>query len=512
MCPKPREQNVDIQLDRDSNLPLYLQIRDQLRAAIARGDVVEGQRLPPERRLAEQLKVNRTTVVNAYRELAADGLVEGYVGRGTVVRWTDARLPQASGIRPMAWAQQFSTAFQWSGQALGQEAADLAAEPGVISLASGVPAPELYPLDAFRTAGNRFLDGQIRDLLAHCPVEGFQPLRQWLADRLNADGARLGAENVLITSGSTQGLALVSTALIEPGDEVAVETPSSLAALQCFTLARARLLGVPLDEDGLRTDILDSLLERHHPKFLYTLPTFQNPTGITLAHARREQLIRLAEKRALPIVEDDPYSTLYFDAPPPPQLKVLDEYGYVIYVGTLSKLLFPGLRLGWIAAPRPVIERLALVKRNTDLFANILAQGAAWQFLTGLDWPAYLVGLRTAYRRRRDIMLEALRRHAPAGLRWRAPAGGFYIWAHLPAGVSAQSVLAEAHQTGVAFLPGEPFCVDGSGRGSVRLTFSYAPESDLEEGIRRFAQALAGVLRRRGEGRTRSIVATRTVV
>jgi 2-aminoadipate transaminase len=503
---------VNIQLDRGSDLPLYLQIHNQLRDAIVRGDLVEGQRLPPERQLARRLEVNRTTVVNAYRELAADGLVEGHVGRGTVVCWTDAHPSQPSGARPLAWSQQFSSAIQWSGQALVQEAADLSAEPGVISLASGVPAPELYPLDAFRTACNDFLSGPVRDLLANCPVEGFQPLRQWLADWLNSLGAHVSAENVLITAGSTQGLALVSAALIEPGDEVAVELPSSLAALQSFSLARARLLGVPLDGDGLRTDILAEMLERHRPKFLYTLPTFQNPTGATLSLARRQQLLHQAEQHGLPIVEDDPYSALYFDAPPPPPLKAFDQYGYVIYIGTFSKLLFPGLRLGWIAAPRPVIERLALVKRNTDLFANTLAQGAAWHFLSGLDWTAYLLRLRAAYRQRRDAMLEALRRHAPVGLRWQIPAGGFYVWAHLPEGISAQSVLAQAHQTGVAFLPGEPFCVDGSGRGSVRLNFSYAPTEDIEEGIRRFAQALSEALRRRHEGHGAPVVATRTVV
>ncbi len=504
---------MNIQLDRASPLPLYLQIRNQLRDAIVRGDLVEGQQLPPERQLARRLAVNRTTVVNAYRDLAADGLVEGHVGRGTVVCWNDAHPSSTDGARHLAWSQQFSSVTQWSGQALVQEAADLSAAPGVISLASGVPAPELYPLDAFRTACEDFLgSGSVRDLLATCPVEGFQPLRQWLADWLNSLGARVGVENVLITAGSTQGLALVAAALIEPGDEVAVELPSSLAALQSFSLARARLLGVPLDGDGLRTDIFDEMMQRHRPKFLYTLPTFQNPTGATLSLARRQQLLDQAAQHGVPIVEDDPYSALYFEEPPPPPLKAFDRFGHVIYIGTFSKLLFPGLRLGWVVAPRPVIERLALVKRNSDLFANTLAQGAAWRFLSNLDWNEYLLRLRAAYRWRRDAMLEALHLYAPAGLRWQAPAGGFYVWAHLPEGVSAQSVLAQAHQTGVAFLPGEPFCVDGSGRGSVRLNFSYAPAEDIDEGVRRFAQALSEALRRRQEGRGAPIVTTRTVV
>jgi 2-aminoadipate transaminase len=503
---------VNFQLDRHSDVPLYLQIRNQLRDAIVRGDLAEGERLPPERQLAGRLDVNRTTVVNAYRELAADGLVEGFVGRGTIVCWSDAQPSQSSGVRPLAWSQQFSSTTQWPGQALVQEAADLSAEPGVISLASGVPAPELYPLDEFRVACDDFLSGSVRDLLANCPVEGFQPLRQWLADWLNGLGANVSTENVLVTAGSTQGLALVSAALIDPNDEVAVEAPSSLAALQSFSLARARLLGIPLDADGLRTDVLGEMLERHRPKFLYTLPTFQNPTGATLSLARRQLVLRQAEKQGLPIVEDDPYSALYFDAPPPPPLKAFDQYGYVIYIGTFSKLLFPSLRLGWIAAPRPVIERLAIAKRNTDLFANTLAQGATWHLLSRLDWNAYLLRLRAAYRQRRDAMLEALRRHAPLGLSWQTPAGGFYIWVHLPEGVSAQSVLAQAHQTGVAFLPGEPFCVDGSGRGSVRLNFSYAPMEDIETGVQRFAQAVSDVIRRRREAAGTGIVATRTVV
>jgi 2-aminoadipate transaminase len=499
---------MDIGIERDSDISLYMQIRNQIREAILRGDITEGHHLPPERHLAARLGVNRTTVVNAYRDLAADGLVEGHVGRGTIVSWPYV---EDAPNRPMAWAQQFVSQPQWPHAALVQEVAELAAQPGVVSFAGGIPTPELYPMDELRQACRDFLlDGGV-DLLANCPTEGFYPLRQWLAGWLAEQEIETSADHILITSGSTQGLDLVCRALIEPDDEVIVEIPTSMTAHQCLYAARSRFIGVPLGAGSTRLETLQETLNRHRPKFIYVLPTFQNPTGLTLSSERRARLLSLAQEYGVPVIEDDPYSLLSYEELAPAPLKALDRGGHVVHLGTFSKLLFPGLRLGWIVAPEPVIARLARIKRNADLFTNTLAQGSAWHLLQRFDWSRYLEGLRVAYRERRDVMVDALRRYCPPGLHWQEPGGGFYLWVCLPEALLARNLLAEAHQTGVSFLPGDPFCVDGGGRRAIRLNFSYANQSDIEEGIKRLGQAMSNLLERQQEWPNRP-TATRAIV
>lgn len=507
-----REQrSVEIRIERDSDIPLYMQIAEQIRVAVLRGDIADGQRLPPERRLAEQLGINRTTVVNAYRELAASGIVEGHVGRGTIITSVRGEDSQSPAVRPMAWGQHFVRQPQWAHATLVQEAADLAAQPGIISLAGGIPAPQLYPLDAFRQGCDDFLRKGSLDLLANCPTEGFLPLRQWLADWVGSHGIDASAHHILITSGSTQGIDLIARLLVEQDDEVVIENPTSLGIRQCFSSLRARTIGIPLDSDGMRVDVLRDVLNHHRPKLIYTLPTFQNPTGVSLSTARRAELIGIARERGIPIVEDDPYSDLSYGTPPPAPLKALDEGGHVIYIGTFSKVLFPGLRLGWVVAAEPVVQQLARLKRNVDLFSSTLAQGSLWYFLREFDWQEHLRKLCTTYRQRRDGMIAALRRHCPPGLHWETPAGGFYFWVQLPENVPARELLAEAQRSGVAFLPGEPFCDDNEGQHAIRLNFSYVELPDIERGIRRLGEAISNVLERR-QGESVPPPATRAIV
>jgi len=501
---------MDIRIDREADAPLYIQIRNHIREAIRRGDLANGQRLPPERELAARLGVNRTTVVNAYRELAADGLVEAHVGRGTIV--SQPWLEEVSGrsVRPVNWVQQFAAQPQWPHAALVQEVAELAAQPGVISFAGGVPTPELYPVDALRQAASEFL-GSASAWLANCPTEGLPPLRQWLSEWMGAVGIHTTPDHILITTGATQSLDLIARAFIEPDDAVVVEMTTPLGAYQRFHDARARLIGVPLDGGGMRTEALADELSRHRLKFIYTLPTFQNPTGLILEPTRRIEVLRLAGEYGVPVIEDDPYSALSYDGPAPPPLKALDEHGHVIYLGTFSKMLFPGLRLGWVVAPRPVVERLARIKQGTDLFTGTLAQGIALHYLRSVDWQSYLDKLRAAYRLRRDTMVQALRRYGPPGLRWRTPQGGFYLWVNLPEGCPARRLLAEAGRAGVAFLPGEAFCVESDGQHAIRLNFSYASLEDIDEGIRRLSQALSNVLARQCDWADRP-ASTRVIV
>jgi DNA-binding transcriptional MocR family regulator len=489
-----------LQLRRDSRTPLYLQIRNQLREMILDGTLSEGSRLPPERKMAAALGVNRSTVVNAYRELAADGLVEGHVGRGTIVRrpsLAPSQPPAHLIAHPLLWAEYFVPRPEGGRDPLLRDLMALLARADTISFAAGVPAPELYPLDDFRQAIDHVLSTAGLILLQPCPVEGYYPLRQTIAQRLASRGATVRAENVLIVTGSQQGLDLIARAFLRAGDEVVVEAPTYLGALQIFTAAGARLLGVPLDKEGMRPDVLENTLIRYRPKLIYTLPTFQNPSGRTMSPRRRLQLLELAHRHRVPIVEDDPYGELYYTKQAPSPLLASDQDGYVIYLSTFSKILFPGLRLGWVAAPRPVIERLSQIKQLADLHCSTLIQGAVQEFCQRGALDRHLEGVRDLYRQRRDAMLAALADVAPAGLEWDEPQGGFNLWCRLPPGVKARQLMAEAARQRVAIVPGEVFYPDGGGQEEMRLNFSYPPVAQIQEGVQRLGVALTALVKKR---------------
>jgi len=496
-----------LHLDRDSRTPLYLQIRNQLREMILDGTLSEGSRLPPERKMAVALGVNRSTVVNAYRELAADGLVEAHVGRGTTV----CRPPGGTGwqpfdsaqgrlvlqTQPLVWGEYFVPRPEGGRDPLLRDLTALLARADTISFAAGIPAPELYPLDDFRQAMAHVLTSAGQTLLQPCPVEGYYPLRQTIAQRMAGRGATLRAENILVVTGCQQGLDLIARAFLWAGDEVVVEAPSYLGALQIFGAAGARLLGVPLDEEGMRLDILENLLARYRPKLIYTLPTFQNPSGRTMSPGRRLRLLELARRYRVPIVEDDPYGELYYTEYPPSPLLALDQDGYVIYLSTFSKILFPGLRLGWVAAPRPVIERLSQIKQLADLHCSTLIQGAVHEFCQRGALDRHLDRVRDLYRQRRDAMLSELSQYGPAGLEWDEPQGGFNLWCRLPPGLKARHVMAEAARQGVAVVPGEVFYPDGGGQEEIRLNFGCLPVALIEEGVRRLGLAMTALLKKR---------------
>jgi DNA-binding transcriptional MocR family regulator len=497
-----------LRLDRDSRTPLYLQIRNQLREMILDGTLSEGSRLPPERKMAVALGVNRSTVVNAYRELAADGLVAAHVGRGTTVCRPPLPLTTQSPNHllphPLVWSEYLVPRLEEGRDPLLRDLMALLTRPDTISFAAGIPAPELYPLDDFRQAMTQVLNTAGQALLQPCPVEGYYPLRQTIARRMADRGATFRAENILIVTGSQQGLDLIARAFLRAGDEVVVEAPSYLGALQIFSAAGARLLGVPLDEEGMRLDVLENILIRYRPKLIYTLPTFQNPSGRTMAPRRRLRLLELARRHRVPIVEDDSYGELYYTGQPPSPLLALDQDGYVIYLSTFSKILFPGLRLGWVAAPRPVIERLSQIKQLADLHCSTLIQGAVHEFCQRGALDKHLDHVRDLYRQRRDAMLAALRHvedtalinHGPAGLEWDEPQGGFNLWCRLPSGLKARQLMAEAARQSVALVPGEVFYPDGGGQEEMRLNFSCPPVALIEEGVQRLGVALTTLMRR----------------
>jgi DNA-binding transcriptional MocR family regulator len=490
-----------IALDRSSGLPLYRQICQHLREAIQTGELSEGTRLPTERALASELGVNRTTVMNAYNELASEGLIEGHVGRGTLVRRSHfGYFGENFEDEPSSWLLGLPAGER---EILGPDAlmlselASMSERKEIISLAPGNPAPDLLPAEMLRTIFAEGLLSARQSALGYCPVEGLHSLRRAIAASMRKRGVAVDAQHILILSGSTQGIGLISRFLLNPGDEVVVEVPTYLGAIQTFRALNARVIGVPTDSEGIRVDLLESVLARHRPRLIYTIPTFQNPTGTMMSQDRRRRLLLLAKRYQTPILEDDPYGEIYFEEKQPSPLKALDNSGQVVYLSTYSKILAPGLRVAWLAAPEPMIERLSLHKQVFDLNTNALGQWAVSEILRRDMLNDHLTMIRQQYRQKRDLMLKAIAEHWPTDVRVNRPNGGFHLWCRLPGDMRSRSLLREAANEKVAFIIGEPFHVDGGGQQNLRLSFAYPEIDRIEEGVRRMGNAMKRLLARR---------------
>jgi 2-aminoadipate transaminase len=397
------------------------------------------------------------------------------------------------------WTDRFAQRTGRMTSSAIRELLKLVEDPEMISFAGGMPAPELFPREELEQAAIRVLEEQGHLALQYGATEGCRPLRELLVRHMARYGIEVGTENVLVTTGSQQALDLVGKLLLNPGDRVVVEEPTYLGALQAFTAYQAEYLPVPIDEDGMRMDLLEAAL-RAAPKFVYVLPNFQNPSGVTLSLPRRRRLVELAAHYGTPIVEDDPYGQLRYDGTHLPPIVKLDAdlhgngagrfRGAVLYLGTLSKTLAPGLRIGWVVAPAEIVARLAQMKQGADLHTSTFAQMVAYETARGGFLDRHVRRLRDAYRARRDAMLAALARHLPPGVRWTRPQGGLFLWVTLPSTLDAATVLAEALAAKVAFVPGASFHARGGGAATMRLNFSYCTPEVIEEGIRRLGAVL----------------------
>jgi 2-aminoadipate transaminase len=399
------------------------------------------------------------------------------------------------------WTQRYAQRTQRMQSSAIRELLKLTDRPEMISFAGGLPAPEVFPVSAFQEACQRVLAERGPQALQYSTTEGYPPLRDMIARHTARYGIVVGPENILLTTGSQQALDLIGKIFINPGDRLLVERPTYVGALQAWNAYQAEYITVALDEEGLQTDGLEAAL-RAGPKFIYVLPNFHNPAGVTLALHRRQRLVELAERYGVPLIEDDPYGQLRYEGEHLPALVVLDAQmrmqgtppysGNVLYLSTFSKTLAPGLRLGWIVAPVDVIRRLVQAKQGVDLHTSTLTQMIAYEVARGGFLDRHVQTIRAVYRERRDTMLAALREHFPVAVRWTTPQGGLFLWVSLPDGVDAAEILPSAIAEKVAFVPGASFCADGSGHNTLRLNFSNATPERIVEGIRR----LGGVLHR----------------
>jgi len=371
-----------------------------------------------------------------------------------------------------------------------RELLKLTEQPDFISFAGGLPAPESFPVAEVAAAVQAILHDRGPQSLQYGATEGYRPLRELIARRTSTDGHVVSVENVLITSGSQQALDLLGKVFLDVGDRVLLESPTYLAVLQAWNAYEATYLELPLDEAGLDPAALEPAL-RGEPKFLYCVPNFQNPTGVTLSLARRQRLVALAAAHGMPLVEDDPYGSLRFEGDALPSLlTIAGAVGGVIQLSTFSKTLAPGLRVGWVVAPAEVIGRLALAKQGTDLHTGTLDQYIVYELLAGGQIEAGLPAIVARYRERRDTMLTALAEHFPADVRWTRPAGGMFLWVTLPRGIDASDLLPAAVERGVAFVPGKSFFPNGGGENTMRLNFSNASPERIREGIARLGSLL----------------------
>lgn len=381
-----------------------------------------------------------------------------------------------------------------------RELLKLTQHPGVISFAGGLPAPEFFPLDAMQSVAHDVLERHGQEALQYSTTEGHPPLRQAIAGRLNAtSGTALTWQDVIITTGSQQGLDLSGKLFLDEGDAVLCESPTYIGAISAFKVFRPRWVEVPTDDEGMVTEALEERLAgTDRPRLIYVVPDFQNPSGRTWSLERRRGLLAAAARHGVPVLEDSPYRELRFEGDSIPSLKALDTEGIVVSLGTFSKIFCPGLRVGWLAAPKPLLERYVILKQGADLHTATLAQMEAAAYMERFDLDGAIARIRAAYLSRRDAMVDALDRHMPAGCRFTRPSGGLFLWGELPKGVNARDLLARCLKRDVAFVPGGAFFPSGGHENTLRLNYSNMPEDRIEEGVSRLAAALREMLAEMG--------------
>jgi 2-aminoadipate transaminase len=372
----------------------------------------------------------------------------------------------------------------------------ITARPEVISLAGGLPDTSTFPPESFAAQMTRIAQESSAEALQYGPTDGFAAMKAAIRGVMAAEDMAPDPEDIIVTTGGQQAIDLIAKTLVDPGDPVICEAPTYPGAVPVFSSYQADTHQVEMDSDGMKVDELEALLDRleadgRRPKFVYSVPSFQNPAGVTLSAERRRRLVELAAEREVLVVEDNPYGLLRYEGEPQAPLYQLDGGNYVIYVGTLSKILSPGIRLGWAVAPPPVMEKIELGKQATDLCTSTLSQYFALEYFAEDRWRSYIDSLCGVYSSRRDAMLDALERHFPEQASWTRPSGGLFVWATLPPYIDTSDLLAKALRENVAFVPGAAAFVDGTrGTSSMRLNFSGSTEDEIREGIRRIGKVV----------------------
>lgn len=469
---------MQIEIQRNAEVSLSKQIYQSMVDRIRSGLLEEGVQLPSVRDLSKQLGVSLVTAVKAYQQLEQEGFINSIQGKGTFVKAKRvAKEDRNEEVLSYDW--QLSVQDYLPRSQFGR----FHMVPEKIHLSSSMIDPGLLP--------NRYLEREIQQMLEENPrilsqygeIQGDAQLRKAMHEYLKRAGVPAAPENILVTSGSQQGIDLIARTFVGPGDVVVMEAPTYPGAIDVFRGRGATILTVPVDKDGMRVDILQNICDKHKPKIIYTIPTFHNPTGAVMTTKRRRQMLEIAESIQCLIIEDDPCSEIYFDKKPPASIKSLDHNGHVIYLKGLSKTLAAGCRIGIAAASGSIFNRLLAAKANMDLGSPLLTQKSILSFINSPRMIDHLKKLRTALKMRRDLVLELLSQHAPEGVSWVIPEGGLNLWISLPTWLDSNHVLFEAKKQQLSFLPGSACYPVEHENHYLRVSFSYMNEELLKEGV-----------------------------
>lgn len=500
---------LPLHLQPESHIPLYVQLRDQLRALVATGELRSGDRIPASRELASHLGVHRTTVANAYAELESEGLIQGHVGRGTFIcapavkQFTPPPRSNGNGNGALRWEALF--ADERGDEGLSRLMPVVPA--GTINFTKASPTGETFPVEEFRRCCNAVLRSEGRRILQLGSTDGYEPLKRGLMEMLRDEGLNVRDEQLLITDGCQQAIDLLCKAFLRPGDAVALENPAYPGAIAIFAGARVRTLAVGVEADsarsgyaGLDIGALETVLLQNRVKFIFVTPDFHNPTGTSLPVAQRRRLLEIAAHYQVPVIEDGIYGRLRLRGNAVPSLKSLDRSGNVIQMASFSKIAFPGLRVGWCIGAESAIERLRLLKQSTDLHTDQLAQAAMAEFMRRGYLARYTAKMKKVYRGRLETMEEALEKHMPEGTAWTHPEGGVSVWVTLPTGVDAAELLIHLRERGVIFVPGRYFYFQHPQPNTLRLSFAALDEKQIARGVQTLAELLKIEFRKRQRG------------
>src|SRR5690348_318451 len=501
---------MPLHLQPQSDIPLYAQLRDQMRALVHSGELRPGDRIPASRELAAELKIHRTTVATAYAELESEGLIEGFVGKGTYIsvkngarEFTPAPRQQGGALR---WESLF--ADERAGEGLSRLMPQVADD--TIAFVNAKPSENSFPVEEVRKCANDVLKREGRDILQLGSSDGYEPLREELLTNLRAEGIAAKEGNLLVTDGCQQSLDLLAKAFLRTGDAVIVGNPTYPGVLSVLSQARVRCLPAPVDTHrfgqpyaGLDVNAVESALEQNRVKLIVVTPDFQNPTGTTLPAEARKKLLDVAAYFQVPIVEDHIYARLRLRGTAVPSLKAMDRNGIVIQIDSFSKMAFPGLRVGWCVGPERVIERLRQLKQVSDLHTDQLSQATLAEFAKTGMLEKHLKRMIGIYARRLEALEKSMERHLPAGVEWTRPEGGMSVWITLPPGLDAAELLIHAREKGVLFVPGRYFYVGSRLPNTLRLGFAGVEEKDIARGILTLGHVIETELKKKQRGASR---------
>jgi len=508
---------LPLHLQPESHIPLYIQLRDQLRSLVHAGDLRPGDRIPASRELAQILGVHRTTVANAYAELEAEGLIQGHVGRGTFIRGNGNGLKITPPPPPTLNGNGNGSGLRWELLFADERNEEIltrltaAAPENSLSFVMARPAEEFFPVEEMQACCQAALKREGQEILNLGASDGYAPLKEALLELLRSDGIPAKDENLLVTDGCQQALDLIAKAFVRSGDTVVLENPTYPGASAVFSGAHAHCVGVPVRTHaepgsalGIDLEALESTLANNRVKLLILTPDFHNPTGTSMPLASRRRVLELAGRYQVPVVEDHIYARLHSRDERIPSLKQLDRSNLVIHIDSFAKVAFPGLRVGWIVAHPAAIERLRLVKQMTDLHTDQLAQASLAEFLKRGLFHKHLTRMRKIYTERMNALDEALRKYMPEGVRWEKPEGGMAFWLELPAGFDASELMIHARERGVLFAPGRYFYVQSPMPNTLRLGFASLNEKQIARGVSTLAELLRVEMRKRQRGTRRA--------